>query len=696
MPNNDLAIYIKTLIEKNSIDTLKSSVDTLVTTLQQKFDKLNIKVNINTSQFDSLTSSIKQVQNQAEALNTAMSKITNNVSKETKFYNAGDLNNATKVVTTYNEALGRTRTEVQKAGELTNVIINQNNETIKKVIISVETLQEKYKGVINTLQTGKLGNFVDISALEKFKTQLGNIGEVNSKVRTELLNTFNLIKANAQANKTTYEQGIGSQKNNLIQSGLKQLQQEQNLRIKNEEDYIKQLRKTAEEKLKIYNQTQFSVAKQLNTRMQSSLGLGVKFNNLSPEQTAPLERALLRYQNLIRDFQQKNISGQLVSDKDLERLQRLENAIKRVYDNTRIASKDSRGFNFEQYPKMTNAVNGATNAQNYYNQSIMQGKKLLEANVQETEKYIKVTQRLREGSKVTSVTAYVNKLTGETHKFSESIRDLMTRTWDLGSAFKTALEKISLWAGATGIFYSVANSIQQIGREIIDVDTKLTELSKVLENDTNWSKLMRDTAESANMMAKSITQALDAEIEFAKQGYNAEQSVALARTSMLGSNVTGLETGQMASYLTGALAQFNIEAEKSSTIIDKLNEVDNNFAITSIGLAQSINKAGESAQQFGVSLDELIGMTTSIGTATRESGNQIGNMLKFVFARINTDKAQEALASMNIAVKDITGELLPLGQIYGEVANKWDSMTRAEKTYIAESLAKLALNTVMY
>ena len=84
MPNNDLAIYIKTLIEKNSIDTLKSSVDTLVTTLQQKLDKLNIKVNINTSQFDSLTSSIKQVQNQAETLNTVMSKITNNVSKKTE------------------------------------------------------------------------------------------------------------------------------------------------------------------------------------------------------------------------------------------------------------------------------------------------------------------------------------------------------------------------------------------------------------------------------------------------------------------------------------------------------------------------------------------------------------------------------------------------------------------------------------
>ena len=172
-----------------------------------------------------------------------------------------------------------------------------------------------------------------------------------------------------------------------------------------------------------------------------------------------------------------------------------------------------------------------------------------------------------------------------------------------------------------------------------------------------------------------------------KQGFEAIQAVALARTAMLGANVTGLSTSEMANYLTGALAQFNIEAEKSSTIIDKLNEVDNNFAVTSIGLAQSINKAGEAAQQYGLTIDELIGYTTAIQTATRESGNQIGNMEKTVFARVNMDKTQEALASMGIAVKDVTGELLPLGKIYESVATNWESMTRSEKTYIAESLA---------
>ena len=415
--------------------------------------------------------------------------------------------------------------------------------------------------------------------------------------------------------------------------------------------------------------------------------MGVKFNNLSPEQLAPLEKALNRYKTLISSMQQKNISGQVVSDKDLERLSRLENAIKRVYDQTRIASKDSRGFNFEQYPKMQNAVHGATNAQNYYNQSIMHGKKLLEANIQETEKYIKVTQRLRDGSKITNVTAYVNKLTGETHKFSESMKDLMTRTWDVGSAFKTALQKIQLWAGATGLVYGFINGLKQMGKEIIEIDTKLTELSKVLDNNTDWSKLMEDTAESANKMARSLTEALDAEIEFAKQGFEAIQAVELARTAMLGANVTGLKTSEMANYLTGALAQFNIEAEKSSTIIDKLNEVDNNFAVTSIGLAQSINKAGEAAQQYGVDINSLIGYTTAIQTATRESGNQIGNMLKTVFSRINMDKTQEQLVSLGIAVKDVTGNLLPLNSIYQSVATKWDAMSRAERTATAEALS---------
>ncbi|MOA42868.1 hypothetical protein D3C78_1649610 [compost metagenome] len=56
----------------------------------------------------------------------------------------------------------------------------------------------------------------------------------------------------------------------------------------------------------------------------------------------------------------------------------------------------------------------------------------------------------------------------------------------------------------------------------------------------------------------------------------------------------------------------------------KVTECDNNFAITSKNLALSLNKAGSAARTFGISMEKLLGDTTAITTATRESGAVVG------------------------------------------------------------------------
>lgn len=63
------------------------------------------------------------------------------------------------------------------------------------------------------------------------------------------------------------------------------------------------------------------------------------------------------------------------------------------------------------------------------------------------------------------------------------------------------------------------------------------------------------------------------------------------------------------------------------------------------------------------------------------------NSLKTVFARLNMDGTQDALATIGVAVKDVNGELRSATDVYTEVATKWDTMSRAQKTYIAESLS---------
>lgn len=56
-------------------------------------------------------------------------------------------------------------------------------------------------------------------------------------------------------------------------------------------------------------------------------------------------------------------------------------------------------------------------------------------------------------------------------------------------------------------------------------------------------------------------------------GYESAQAIELARTSMLGANVTGMETAEVAERLTGAMTQFNIAAGDSVRVIDAVNEV---------------------------------------------------------------------------------------------------------------------------
>jgi TP901 family phage tail tape measure protein len=61
------------------------------------------------------------------------------------------------------------------------------------------------------------------------------------------------------------------------------------------------------------------------------------------------------------------------------------------------------------------------------------------------------------------------------------------------------------------------------------------------------------------------------------------------------------------------MLNFGIEAKDSLQIADQLNEVDNNFAISTKDLADGIRKAGSTAKTFGVDITQLEGHIAAIG-----------------------------------------------------------------------------------
>lgn len=68
-----------------------------------------------------------------------------------------------------------------------------------------------------------------------------------------------------------------------------------------------------------------------------------------------------------------------------------------------------------------------------------------------------------------------------------------------------------------------------------------------------------------------------------------------------------VSAGDSADFIISQMKAFNIEAEDSLHIIDAVNEVSNNFAVSSADLATNIGKASAALAIGGVTYEETLG-----------------------------------------------------------------------------------------
>lgn len=205
------------------------------------------------------------------------------------------------------------------------------------------------------------------------------------------------------------------------------------------------------------------------------------------------------------------------------------------------------------------------------------------------------------------------------------IKDLRGATDTVGYAMRTAFEKFPVWMAASTAFYAPIQALQSMYQVIMEVDTQMTNLKRVMNSDTNFDELLQGNIDLAKELGKTVTDINYAMENLAKSGdYTMQQLQALTKTATIASNVSDLSPDEMSSTLITGMSVFNIEAEKSMQIIDKMNEVDNNFATTTKDLSVGMGKAAAAANLYGVSMDELLGYITAVQEVTRDSGATVG------------------------------------------------------------------------
>lgn len=194
---------------------------------------------------------------------------------------------------------------------------------------------------------------------------------------------------------------------------------------------------------------------------------------------------------------------------------------------------------------------------------------------------------------------------------------------------RQAFSQIPAWS----IIVEGMQLVQQAAREtvtqIFEVNKAMTEIRKVASDGINADTLLRGTLKQSIDLGSDLNNMLDSLAEVARtyDDLNESQLMAVNSTATIMANVSDLEVPEAMESLIGTMNAFKIEAEESITVVDKLNEVDNQYAISTKQLATGLQKASATAEVFGVSIDELVGQITGIGAVTMESGEIIGKQV---------------------------------------------------------------------
>lgn len=146
--------------------------------------------------------------------------------------------------------------------------------------------------------------------------------------------------------------------------------------------------------------------------------------------------------------------------------------------------------------------------------------------------------------------------------------------------------------------------------------------------------------------------------------------------------------------LTSSLNGFKLSADSALAVISKLNAVDMNAAASAGGIAESMSKTASSAQQAGVSIDQLIGMIATLTDVSQASPENVGTAMKSIISRYTQVKAnkfvdyesgddlsnvEKVLAKVGVKIRDGVTDFRDLGDVLDELAGKWNTLNDVEQ-----------------
>jgi len=262
-------------------------------------------------------------------------------------------------------------------------------------------------------------------------------------------------------------------------------------------------------------------------------------------------------------------------------------------------------------------------------------------------------------------------ITGKASEFSKSMDAANARVLAFGSS-----------AGAIAV---LKIGFDSLARSTIEVEKRLGEINLQLNlSAAGLSKFRNELFKVAVDTSSSFGEAAQAATEFSRQGLGLQETLDRTKASLMLVKLAGMDVANSINSITATINSFKSETLSAVDIVNRFAAVDARFAVSSNDLAEAVKRVGSSAEDAGVSLNQTIAIVTAAQQTTARGGAVIGNAFKSIFTRLQRPKVLDTLDELGIKTKNAYGETLPLMEVLQGLASRYDSLTSAQRSSIAE------------
>lgn len=481
-----------------------------------------------------------------------------------------------------------------------------------------------------------LKNYEKLGKLQASFDQTGNL-----KTQEEIKQLQQIIDSEQQRLGLTQQQitALESRKNVIYKENQELLQAQE--REKARKATLKQQLKDAQAEA---NKNKANSALSSGREAISNIGVTIDTNKMSADTTAKIGQLSKEIETL---------NGLYKSVRDAQNPSDVEKYSQALIDQT------------AKVKKLTAEVNGLTNEY-----SELQGDNIKEigintlgdkANISDYEDQLTKAVRAAYGAKatITGFDADTKRLSFTVkkgaHEFVNyeaairngdnalvSIQGTAKRTETFLQAITRKTKEIFTYFSGSSIIYKAINEVQKGIQYVRDIDIALTELKKVTdETEESYDKFLKTAAKTADKVGSTIKEVVSSTADFARLGYSMEDAAQMAENAQLLMNVSEFtDISSATDTLISAVQAFSYTADETLHVVDILNKIGNNYAISTADLASSLTRSSAALVAAGGTLEEAVALTAA-ANAIIQDADSVGNALKVVSMRIRGTSTKE-------------------------------------------------------